>query len=226
MKYQLFLFDLDDTLLDFKASEKLSFFRTLEQLGIKEQQEALFKTYQVENQALWKMFEEAKTTKEHLKVERFRKTFLQHQVEVDPAKASLAYLDTLPETVVLIDHAVEICQQLSERGEIGIVTNGIEYVQERRIKNSAISPYLSFVAVSETCGHAKPDVRFFEYSVKMAKSFDKAKTLMVGDRLETDVQGAINFGIASCWFNPQKLKTELNPTYNVQTLKELQALLS
>jgi 2-haloacid dehalogenase len=226
MKYQLFLFDLDDTLLDFRASEKLSFFRTLEQLGIREQQEALFKTYQVENQALWKLFEEAKTTKEHLKVERFRKTFHQHQVEIDPAKASLTYLDTLPETVVLIDHAVEICQQLSELAEIGIVTNGIEYVQERRIKNSAISPYLSFVAVSETCGHAKPDVRFFEYSVKMAKSFDKSRTLMVGDRLETDIQGAHNFGIDSCWFNPQELTTHLNPTYNIQTLRELQTLLT
>lgn len=42
MKYQLFLFDLDDTLLDFRASEKLSFFRTLEQLGIREQQEVIF----------------------------------------------------------------------------------------------------------------------------------------------------------------------------------------
>lgn len=226
MKYQLFLFDLDDTLLDFRASEKLSFFRTLDQLGIREQQEALFKTYQVENQALWKMFEEAKTTKEHLKVERFRKTFQQHQVEVNPEKASLTYLDTLPETVVLIEHAEEICQQLSELGEIGIVTNGIEYVQERRIKNSAISPYLSFVAVSETCGHAKPDVRFFEYSVKMAKSFDKRKTLMVGDRLETDIQGAQNFGIDSCWFNPQNLNADLKPTYNIQTLKELQTLLA
>lgn len=172
------------------------------------------------------MFEEAKTTKEHLKVERFRKTFQQHQVEVDAAKASLTYLDTLPETVVLIEQAEEICRQLSELGEIGIVTNGIEYVQERRIKNSAISPYLSFVAVSETCGHAKPDVRFFEYSVKMAKSFAKNKTLMVGDRLETDIQGAHNFGIDSCWFNPQKLNTDLRPTYNIQTLKQLQTLLA
>lgn len=225
MKYQLFLFDLDDTLLDFRASEKLSFFRTLEQLGINEQQEVLFKTYQRENQALWKMFEEAKTTKEHLKVERFRRTFKLHQVEVNPVKASQTYLETLPETVVLIEHAEMICRELSERGEIGIVTNGIEYVQERRIKKSAIAPYLSFVAVSETCGYAKPDVRFFEYSVKMAKSFAKNQTLMVGDRLETDIQGAHNFGIDCCWFNPQKLKTDLAPTYNIQTLKELIAIL-
>ena len=228
MKYDLFLFDLDDTLLDFKASEKLSFFSSLQTLGIQSGLDELFSQYQVVNSALWRMFEHGQTTKEHLKVERFRKVFADNKIDVDATLASTRYLDTLPETVVLVDYAVELCQWLSQQGELGIITNGIHYVQTLRIKNSQIAPYISFVTVSEECGYAKPDVRFFEYSAKMAKKFSKRSTLVVGDRLDADIQGAQNFGVDSCWFNPEGKAhpVELTPTYQVKRLKEIRDLLS
>jgi len=190
MKYDLFLFDLDDTLLDFKASEKLSFHLCLQSLGIKNNLENIFSDYQVINKALWRAIEEGKITQEHLKVERFRKVFESHQIELDPHVASLRYLDTLPETVVLIDHAVEICEWLVQHGEIGIITNGIEYVQSKRINKSKIAPYISFVSVSEACGYAKPDIRFFDYSTKVAKNFSKDKTFHFGERIKIVNQGA------------------------------------
>ena len=227
MKYDLFLFDLDDTLLDFKASERLSFFMSLQSLGLRDNLDELFKQYQVENKALWKLFEEAKTTKEHLKVERFRKIFKANGIDLNPELASSRYLDTLPETVVLIDHAVEICEWLSRQGEIGIITNGISLVQSRRIQNSKIAPYISFVSVSEDCGHAKPDIRFFEYSSKMAKKFQKASTIIIGDRIEADIQGALNFGIDGCWFNPEKVQRpeHLIPKYEIAHLSEIKKLI-
>ena len=226
MKYDLFLFDLDDTLLDFKESEKLSFFLALQSLGLKTGIEDLFKIYQVENTALWKLFEENKTTKEHLKVERFRKTFAASKVDIDPELASLRYLDTLPETVVLIDYAEEICKWLGQYGEIGIITNGIQSVQHKRIHNSKIAPYISFVSVSDECGFAKPDVRFFEYSTKKAKKFGKDSTVIVGDRVEADVQGAHNFGIDACWFNPHAFQkpSHLSPKYEIKHLSEIEKL--
>lgn len=228
MKYDLFLFDLDDTLLDFKASERLSFFSSLQSMGVKTGLDDLFNLYQVVNSSLWKMFEHGQTTKEHLKVERFRHIFAANNIELDPTLASARYLDTLPETVVLIDYAVELCEWLSQRGELGIITNGIHYVQTLRIKNSQIAPYISFVSVSEECGFAKPDVRFFEYSTKMAKTFSKERTLVVGDRLDADIQGAHNFGVDCGWFNPEGKAhpPELTPTYNVKSLKELRDLLT
>lgn len=221
--YNLFLFDLDDTLLDFSASERLSFFITLEKLGIKDHADVLFSTYQVENRALWKLFEESRTTKDHLKVERFRKTFEMHSIDVDSKLASQLYLETLPETVVLIDHAVEVCEKLKNHGEIGIITNGIHHVQYQRIKKSKLAPYIDFVSVSEDCGFAKPDVRFFDYTVKMAKHFTKSETIIFGDRLEADILGAHQFGIDSCWFNPRKLSQTLMtpPTFEISHLSEI-----
>lgn len=228
MKYNLFLIDLDDTLLDFKASERLSFFLALKSLGVQSDLENLFSQYQVVNTGLWKLFEEAKVTKEHLKVERFRKIFEVNGIEVDPQRASERYLDTLPETVVLMDHAVEICEWLKGHGEIGIITNGIQTVQHQRIKNSLIAPYISFISVSDECGFAKPDVRFFEFTAKKVTNFNKLSSIIVGDREEADIQGAHNFGIDSCWFNPhQKVSSvTVTPTYEIKHLSELKAKLS
>ena len=223
MKYNLFLFDLDDTLLDFKESERLSFFSGMESLGVKSDHHELFKLYQTENNALWKLFEQGLTTKDHLKVERFRKVFNAFNIDIDPELASKRYLETLPETVVLIDHAEEICEFLSGHGEIGIITNGIHHVQTQRINNSKIKPYISFVSVSDMCGHAKPDPRFFEFSTKMAKNFSKDSTIIIGDRFDADILGAHRFGIDSCWFNPhqQKKPSEINPTYEIRHLSEI-----
>ncbi len=133
---------------------------------------------------MWQLFEEGKTTKDELKVERFRKTFELHGIDIDPKIASYRYLEALPETVVLIDHAVELLEWLSGHGEIGIVTNGIHHTQTQRINNSPLKSFISFVSVSEECGYAKPDVRFFEYSSKLAKRFQKEKSIVIGDRWE------------------------------------------
>lgn len=227
MKYKLFLFDLDDTLLDFKSSERLSFQVSMQSLGITQNLESLFTLYQLENASLWQQLEKAQVTKEILKVERFRRILVANGYEVDPNLASERYLEALPENVVLMDYARELCQWLSGFGEIGIITNGIQSVQRARIDNSSLAPFISFISVSDECGHAKPDPRFFEYTVKKAKSFSKEETLMVGDRFEADIIGAQNFGIDSCWFNPSQkpFPSGLPSTFEIKHLKELAAFL-
>lgn len=227
MKYDLFLFDLDDTLLDFKASERLSFERALGALAIIPD-DSLFSSYQMENRRLWQLFEEGKTTKDELKVERFRRTFALHNIDGDAEIASERYLASLPQTVVLIEHAVELLKWLSQFGEIGIITNGIHVTQTLRINNSPLSPFISFVSVSEECGFAKPDVRFFEHSARMARNFSKERALVIGDRWEADIVGASRFGVDSVWFNPEKKERpgDPAPTFEIQHLHEMRKILT
>ena len=141
MKYKLFLFDLDDTLLDFRASEKRSFLHTMHELGLRDNIDALFSQYQAINVDLWRRFETGDVTKDFLKVERFRKTFALNGIAIDPELASRLYLDSLPDTVVLIDGAKQVCETLSRIGEVGIITNGVESIQNRRIAASGLSDY-------------------------------------------------------------------------------------
>ena len=223
MKHTLFLFDLDDTLLDFKASEKLSFVRTMRELGLDGDLDGLFIQYQAINVDLWKRFEQSTVTKDFLKVERFRKTFANNGLALDAELASVAYLECLPETVVLIDGARQLCETLSAIGEVGIITNGVEYIQNRRIANSGLKEYISFVATSEACGFAKPDIRFFEYAGKMARPFAKREAIIIGDRLDADILGANRYGIESCWFNPGGLlnESEAVPTFEAASLHDI-----
>jgi 2-haloacid dehalogenase len=223
MKHRLFLFDLDDTLLDFRASERLSFAKTMAALGLHVGLDGIFSQYQAINVGLWRQFEAGAVTKDFLKVERFRKTFDLHGLELDPEHASRVYLESLSNTVVLIDGAVALCSTLASIGEIGIITNGVEHIQQQRIASSGLKDHISFVATSEACGFAKPDVRFFDYAAKMARTFAKHETIIVGDRLDADILGANHYGIESCWFNPDKLLNDSTaiPTYEVAALTDV-----
>jgi 2-haloacid dehalogenase len=223
MKHRLFLFDLDDTLLDFKASEQRSFDRTMRELGLDSLPEGLFARYQAINVALWKSFELGAVSKDYLKVERFRASFAAAGLDLDPQAASHLYLESLSNTVVLIDGAQQLCETLAGIGEVGIITNGVEHIQHRRIAASKLHAHVSFVATSEACGHAKPDGRFFDYTVKMARAFSRAETVIVGDRLDADILGANRFGIESCWFNPGGLGNDTGavPTCEVRRLDEV-----
>ena len=226
MKYNLFLFDLDDTLLDFQESEKLSFKQTFNNFGIIESLEDIHKTYKVENNLLWKQIERGEIDKDFLKIERFRRTLVHHKIEIPPHTMADFYLEQLPKNVVLIDGAVEALRHVKQFGEIGIITNGIEVTQRERIKNSALKEFIDFLAVSEECGFAKPDVRFFEFAANKAKNFKKESTLIIGDRIEADILGANHFGIDSCWFNPHKVENDskATPTFTINQLDEIQKL--
>lgn len=228
MKHRLFLFDLDDTLLDFRASERLSFVKTMNALGLQVGLDGIFSQYQAINVALWRQFEAGAVTKDFLKVERFRKTFDTHGLGLDPEQASRVYLESLSNTVVLIDGAVALCGTLAAIGEIGIITNGVEHIQQQRIASSGLREHISFVATSEACGYAKPDVRFFDYAARMARRFAKHETIIVGDRLDADILGANHYGIESCWFNPDKLLNTSSaiPTYEVAALTDVVPALS
>jgi FMN phosphatase YigB (HAD superfamily) len=53
--------------------------------------------------------------------------------------------------------------------------------------------------------------------------FDRTKTIIVGDSLTSDIQGGIQSGIDTCWFNPdsEQNKTSIKPTYEIARLIEL-----
>ena len=134
MNYSLYLFDADDTLFNFGKSEETSLKLTFDNFGVNCGFEDIYKTYRDESAKLWRMLELGKTTKDHLRTERFRLTSLKHNLQLCPDKLSDCYLSVLPEIVHLNDHAYEVCEYLAARRKVGIITNGIESVQKRRLE--------------------------------------------------------------------------------------------
>lgn len=223
MPHKLFLFDLDDTLLDYQKSERLSFAHTLEALGSPADMPELFAQFQAINFELWRRFEGGAISREHLKLERWRRTFLAHRLELDPVRASHLYLESFADRVELVDGAEQVCEALSALGEVGVITNGVDEVQKRRLAASGLMRHIAFVSTSEAAGFAKPDVRFFEHTARMARPFHKSEALIIGDRLEADIAGAMAYGIDSCWFNPGRLPnvSSATPTHEVASLRDL-----
>lgn len=226
MNFNLFLFDADDTLFDFGESELLSLQKTFEQYQIEFSQD-LYKTYKEESGKLWRQLELGQTTKDFLQVERFKRTFSKHKIKRDCDEVSDLYLDLLPETVVLNPYALEICDFLNKVGEVAIITNGIKRVQHKRLERSGLKDKIKFMVVSEDCGYAKPDKKFFDYTMKKGEIQSKEGVLVIGDRLETDIEGAYLYGLDSCWYNPQKKPAEVrNMDYEISSLEEIKNIVS
>jgi YjjG family noncanonical pyrimidine nucleotidase len=228
MKYDLLLFDADDTLLDFKKSEDISIQIVLEKNGITENQKVIHEKYKEINRELWDHHALGIVTKDFLKVERFRRLLEEFNLNADPMKLCEDYLEALPSQVFLIDGALELLQSLHGKIPMVIVTNGIGVTQKRRLHHSGLKPFIDLMIISEECGYSKPDKRIFDYTFEQIKtSHLTTKTLMIGDKLETDILGANNIAIDSCWFNPNKIAnpTTITPTYEIQKIHELLSFL-
>lgn len=225
MKYELILFDADDTLFDFKRSEEAAFEILLNkhQLTFKGH---YLSSYKLINEELWSLESQGKITKENLKTERFKRFLELHNLEADPIRLGHDYISILPDVFYILPDATEVIATIAEKTSLAIVTNGIGVTQKERLKRSGLEIFFKTMTISEECGFSKPDPRIFEYTLNKLSKKNKSNVLMVGDKLETDILGANLFNIDSCWFNPNKSAnlTQIKPTIEINSLKELLTL--
>ena len=129
--------------------------------------------------------------------------------------------------IILYDNSIELIETLHKSYRLAIVTNGLTSVQDKRIRKSSIAKFFETIVISEEVSTAKPNPKIFEHTLKSMNFFDKSKVLMIGDSLSSDIQGGINFGIDTCWYNPNKVinETSIKPTYEISNFDELKLLL-
>ncbi|WP_297130413.1 YjjG family noncanonical pyrimidine nucleotidase [Terrisporobacter sp.] len=227
MKYKVILFDADETLFDFKKSEREAFKNTMIEFGADYDEDYHFGTYKEINTAIWKELEEGLITQAKLKVERFKRLGDKLGMNFDENEFATSYMKHLGDGSFLFDGAYELVEKLSKNYILSIVTNGLTSVQERRIKKSIISKYFKDIVISEEIGISKPNPDIFEYAINNLGKFDKNEILMIGDSLSSDIKGGINYNIDTCWFNPNNIenKTKLSPTYEVSDFKGIEDIL-
>lgn len=227
MKYEVLLFDADETLYDFKKSEKYAFENSIKEFNIDYDENYHYKLYEEINKNIWLEFEKGLITQEKLKVERFRRLSQEVNTPFDETEFSKAYIRHLANASFLYEDSFELIKNLSKDYKLAIITNGLKDVQSKRIGESIIANYLDTIVISEAVNVSKPNPAIFEIALKNLNYKDKSKVLMIGDSLTSDIQGGINFGIDTCWINFSKSKntTSFNPTYEVSTLKNLYDIL-
>lgn len=227
MKYEVLLFDADETLYDFEKSEREAFKNTMLEFNIDYDETYHLKIYKEINSLLWKAFECGTITQEKLKTERFKRLFNELKINVDENEVAKAYTRHLSNASFLYDGSIDLLKDLSKYYRLAIVTNGLSQVQDKRIRKSIISDFFETIVISEEILVSKPNPKIFEYTLKTLNFFDKSKVLMIGDSLTSDIQGGVNFGIDTCWYNPNKKlnETSIKPTYEISSFSELKNLL-
>ncbi|MFS0556068.1 YjjG family noncanonical pyrimidine nucleotidase [Brevibacillus sp. 179-C9.3 HS] len=225
MSYNIILFDVDDTLFDFKTTEEKALHKTFSQFELATGLADYGAAYKEISKGLWEDLEEGRITLAELGVERFRRLFQTTQLDVRAEDFSSAYLENLGKEVHLVPGAVELCNSL-EGCRLGIITNGFASVQTSRIAASPLCDSFEHLIISEEVGYKKPDQEIFEYAFSKLQLTDKSNVLMVGDSLTSDIQGGVNYGVDTCWFNPlgKENQTNIQPTYEIRELRELQEI--
>lgn len=227
MKYEIIIFDADETLFDFKKSERDALKNTMLEFDIEYDENHHLKIYQGINTAIWKEFEDGLITQGKLKVERFKRLSDILNAGFDEVAFAKSYMKHLSYASFLYDDTIDLVESLHKDYRLTIITNGLTDVQDHRIRKSTIAKYFEDIVISEEVEVSKPDSRIFELALNNIKHTDKNKVLIVGDSLTSDIQGGINFGIDTCWFNPNKIvnKTGIKPTYEISNLMELKDIL-
>ncbi len=137
---------------------------------------------------------------------------------------SEAYLELMPQKSNLVKDAYEVLDYLKSKYHLYILTNGFHETQNRKLANSGISHYFSGIITSEDAGWSKPDRRIFEYALKSVHA-KKTESLMIGDDLHVDIEGAKNFGMDQVFFNRKKIIHDIKTTCEISELKELMLIL-
>ena len=215
---KILLLDLDDTLLDFTKGEEESLGKVLEYYKIENTLENRELYYSI-NKKYWRMYELHQIEREKLLALRFEDFFSLFNYEVDGNKVNDLYFSYLSQTAYLVPNALEFCEKCNELNlDIVIVSNGVGRVQKPRIKKSGLKKYFKKIYLSEELGYNKPDIEFFN-SLSL-ENYSKNQLMMIGDSLSSDIQGGINFGITTIWYNPFHKESSL-PDYQVDNLLDI-----
>jgi YjjG family noncanonical pyrimidine nucleotidase len=222
-KHYLWLwFDADGTLFDYNRAEAAALRNTFHSLTLPFE-DTYLDVYRRINHGLWQALERQEITQAVLRDRRFELLLEALQVTGSAEQMGSVYVEQLSICSELIEGAHEVLQTLYGKSQIAIVTNGLQTVQRGRLEHSTIRGFIKELIISEEVKAAKPHASFFEAAFERCGYPSKSDVLIIGDSLTSDIQGGVDYGIDTCWYNPTgEARPEGLPiTYQIQHLNEL-----
>lgn len=227
-KYEHLYFDLDHTLWDFDKNAKVTLTEVYTVFGLDKKVDAAFddfyQQYLFHNQVLWERYHRGLITAEDLKWKRMWRTLLDYKIADEPLAKDLSgkFLEILPTQKEVFPHTFEILDYLANKNyKLHLITNGFEKTQWSKLKNSGLDKYFLQVITSEKSNSVKPRKEIFDYALMVAGA-SLQDSIMIGDNLEADIQGAMNAGMDSIFVNHIDAVTDIKPTYIVTHLSQLE----
>ncbi len=214
-----FLFDLDQTLLDFHASEYKALEIVLRKNGLSFSDE-IYQAFKAHNKSLWLELEKGKISRAELFTMRFLDVFKRCEgdtLKLDPLKVNDDFIKTMSVNGVLMDGALEFVRKIKNGindSRIYIITNGATVNAKGRIASTGLDRYIDGLFVSEDMGVAKPSEAYFDICLKKIGE-PKESCIVIGDSLSSDMLGAKNASLCSVWFMPDGDRTDAMRAYDI-----------
>ena len=184
----------------------------------------MLENYKGINRGYWQAMERGEIEKPVLLVKRFEDFLNAYGLDSSVAAGfNELYQILLGETVVFYENALETVQALKGKVLQCAVTNGTKVAQDGKLRNSGLDKEFDRVFISEVVGIEKPNKGFFDAVFAEIGEYAKDEVLIVGDSLTSDIQGGVNAGIKTCWFNPKGAEntSALKPDYEIRDIGEV-----
>lgn len=197
--------DVDGTLLDFDAAERAAMRTLFAAFDLGECTEEMLRRYSEINVGFWRRLERGEIIKPQVLVGRFEQFFGEYGIDPSIAPAfNERYQLTLGDTIVYRDDSLDLVKRLKGRVKQYVASNGTVAAQTKKLRRSGLGEWMDGVFLSESVGFEKPDVRFFDAVFAAIGPVDRSGVMIVGDSLTSDMQGGMNAGIGTCWYNPER----------------------
>ena len=226
--FDLLLWDVDGTLLDFKAAEAAAIRSLFARYGLGPCPDDMLARYSAINQSYWRRLERGELTRPQILTGRFVEFFRREGLDgPDPEAFNEDYQQALGETVVCRDRSLELVAALKGNIPQYAASNGTVAAQEKKLRLSGFDRLLDGVFLSERLGAEKPAREFFDRAFREIGAVDRDRTLIVGDSLTSDILGGNRAGIRACWYNPagEPNPTEARPDFVIRDLNQVREIL-
>jgi putative hydrolase of the HAD superfamily len=125
--------------------------------------------------------------------------------------------------------ALEVLTMLKSRYRLGVISNTVgsgDRELSAALEKAGLRSLIDALVTSRDFGIAKPDPAIYHEGARRL-GVSLARTLMVGDRLDTDIAGALNAGIPAVWLKHPGAETidGVRPSHVITGLRELPAYL-
>jgi len=225
-RYDAVLFDVDDTLLDFRASEAeacRAVFDLYATTGLSP--DAFIGAFRNANDITWDLYMEKHITWTDVTDRTFENLarLLPGTDDVDTHDAALAFSTAFAEHSVVEPDASRMLASLHGRCVTGVISNHEQpAVQRRRLAASGLAAFLDVIVISGDIGIEKPDPRLFDHTLQLL-GMTAEQCLFVGDSIILDDAGARNAGMDFCWYRRHRT-APFAPTTALKVIESLAEL--
>ena len=226
-KIKVLFWDFDGTISDLSAMQYYLFNQTKKDLNIDIDDDKFYEDFEKINLHCWEKYERGEYTTKDVYFNRFDKLFKQYNIDRDPYEASMIFEKHVADKPFIHDNADEIIKSLMGKYKQYATTNGASEIQKAKLKVNGIINYFDAIFVSGDIGFNKPQKEYFDKVISFIGDYKRDEIMIIGDSQTSDMLGANNAGIVSCYYNPQKkdIDKNLHIDYQISSLNEIYKIL-